>query len=227
MAVLKNKLKQDFTIVANQAIEDQRLTPIEFRLYCYLCSRPDNWIINNADVQNKLQIKSRATLAKYWKKLISLGLISRQKAKGQQGMFGGFDYTVLDYSPCINEPYMDPCINEPNMDPTQHGSIDTHSNTKYLNKTDFNNKTEGAQRQKRFVEPTLDQVKEDFIKKGSKETEALKFHAYYTSNGWKVGKNKMKNWKAAISGWIARNPKPIKSDSQISNNYEYGTGKGW
>jgi len=37
----------------------------------------------------------------------------------------------------------------------------------------------------------------------------------------------MKNWKAAISGWIARNPKPIKNDSQISNNYEYGTGKGW
>jgi len=136
MAVLKNKLKQDFTIVANQAIEDQRLTPIEFRLYCYLCSRPENWDINNTDIQNKLNIKTRHTLAKYWKKLISLGLISRQKAKGQQGMFGGFDYIIHDY-PCVNEPHTEPCVNGSNMDSFQHGSINTYSNTKYLNKTDF------------------------------------------------------------------------------------------
>jgi hypothetical protein len=29
----------------------------------------------------------------------------------------------------------------------------------------------------------------------------VKFHAHYTANGWKVGKNPMKNWKAAVVTW--------------------------
>ena len=34
------------------------------------------------------------------------------------------------------------------------------------------------------------------------KTEAQKFFNYYESNGWKVGKNPMKNWKAAANNWI-------------------------
>jgi len=30
------------------------------------------------------------------------------------------------------------------------------------------------------------------------------FHDYYESNGWMVGKNKMKKWKSAASGWSKR-----------------------
>jgi hypothetical protein len=30
------------------------------------------------------------------------------------------------------------------------------------------------------------------------------FHDYYTSNGWKVGRNPMKDWKAAYKNWIKR-----------------------
>ena len=31
--------------------------------------------------------------------------------------------------------------------------------------------------------------------------DAEKFIDYYTSNGWKVGKNSMKDWKAAVRTW--------------------------
>lgn len=34
--------------------------------------------------------------------------------------------------------------------------------------------------------------------------QATRFHAYYESNGWKVGKNPMKNWQAAAAGWLSR-----------------------
>ena len=34
------------------------------------------------------------------------------------------------------------------------------------------------------------------------KTEAEKFFNYYESNGWKVGKNPMKNWRAAANNWI-------------------------
>ncbi len=31
-----------------------------------------------------------------------------------------------------------------------------------------------------------------------------RFFNYYESNGWRVGKNQMRKWKAAASGWITR-----------------------
>jgi len=30
------------------------------------------------------------------------------------------------------------------------------------------------------------------------------FYNYYLANGWKVGKNPMKDWHAAARGWVAR-----------------------
>ena len=35
--------------------------------------------------------------------------------------------------------------------------------------------------------------------------DAERFVDYYTSNGWMVGKNKMKDWKAAVRTWERNN----------------------
>ena len=51
--------------------------------------------------------------------------------------------------------------------------------------------------------PKFEDVISYFIEK-NKPLEAQKFFDFYESNGWKVGKNKMKSWKAASSGWISR-----------------------
>jgi hypothetical protein len=40
------------------------------------------------------------------------------------------------------------------------------------------------------------------IGKENAKLEAEKFVNYYTSNGWKVGKNPMKSWSAAANNWI-------------------------
>jgi hypothetical protein len=53
----------------------------------------------------------------------------------------------------------------------------------------------------RFTVPTVEQVAE-YCRARNNQVDPVKFHAYYTSNGWKVGKNPMKNWKAAVvSTW--------------------------
>lgn len=62
---------------------------------------------------------------------------------------------------------------------------------------------------KGFRKPDVTEIEQHLIfEKGMSATEARKFaqefHNHYESNGWKVGKNKMKNWKAALSGWITR-----------------------
>lgn len=48
----------------------------------------------------------------------------------------------------------------------------------------------------RFVPPTLEEVKAYVRERGSK-VDPQGFIDFYEANGWKVGKNPMKNWKAA------------------------------
>ena len=51
------------------------------------------------------------------------------------------------------------------------------------------------------IPPDFRFVEEYFNIKGHPE-EAERFFNYYQSNGWKVGKNKMKDWKAATRTWL-------------------------
>ena len=53
---------------------------------------------------------------------------------------------------------------------------------------------------KRFMPPTLEQVRE-YCEERKNSVDAERFIDYYTSNGWKVGKNAMKDWRAAVRTW--------------------------
>ena len=59
----------------------------------------------------------------------------------------------------------------------------------------------------RFIKPTIDEIK-TFLNDQEYETDtdryADRFYNFYESKGWKVGKEKMKDWKAAIRGWLSR-----------------------
>lgn len=59
---------------------------------------------------------------------------------------------------------------------------------------------EDKQKRKRFVPPTLEEVKA-YCAERKNNVDAERFIDYYTSNGWLVGKNKMKDWKAAVRSW--------------------------
>ena len=56
----------------------------------------------------------------------------------------------------------------------------------------------------RFVPPTMDEVQTFMLENDGTHIQAVRFHTYYASNGWKVGKNPMKDWQAAARGWISR-----------------------
>jgi uncharacterized protein YdaU (DUF1376 family) len=56
----------------------------------------------------------------------------------------------------------------------------------------------------RFQKPTAEELTAEAIKIGLPLPEVDKFLNYYESNGWKVGKNPMKSWPAAMKGWLSR-----------------------
>jgi hypothetical protein len=53
---------------------------------------------------------------------------------------------------------------------------------------------------KRFTPPTFDEVKAYCLERKN-SVDPQRFVDYYSSNGWKVGKNAMKDWRAAIRTW--------------------------
>ena len=55
-------------------------------------------------------------------------------------------------------------------------------------------------KRKRFEKPTLSEIKAYCIERGNK-VDAQHFFDYYESNGWRVGKNSMRNWQAAVRTW--------------------------
>ena len=67
------------------------------------------------------------------------------------------------------------------------------------NNLDIDN-LENKQVYTRFVKPTLEEVKAYCLERG-KGVDAQKWFDYYSANGWKVGKNPMKDWKAAVRTW--------------------------
>ena len=55
-----------------------------------------------------------------------------------------------------------------------------------------------------FVKPKIEQVK-DYMKEQGMNDIADKWFNHYESNGWMVGKNKMRDWKASVRTWKLNN----------------------
>jgi hypothetical protein len=51
-----------------------------------------------------------------------------------------------------------------------------------------------------FVKPTIEEVKAYCVER-SNIVDADKWFDYYQSNGWRVGRNAMKDWRAAVRTW--------------------------
>lgn len=71
---------------------------------------------------------------------------------------------------------------------------------------------------KYFIPPTPENVKEYCRQKGY-EVDAEAFVDFYVSKGWMVGKNKMKDWKAAVRNWARNNGTRRKPDPKPASKF--------
>lgn len=66
---------------------------------------------------------------------------------------------------------------------------------------------------KKFVPPTADEVKA-YCNERKNNIDAQKFVDFYECKGWMVGKNKMKDWKAAVRTWESKEENKLKNNSK-------------
>ena len=84
-----------------------------------------------------------------------------------------------------------------------HFSNNDSQTASHTNKNDKNNKNDNnssKETAKRFTPPSIEEVQFYISEKGY-SVDAERFVSFYECKGWYVGKNKMKNWKAAITTW--------------------------
>jgi len=103
---------------------------------------------------------------------------------------------------------------------TESNDIKTANNKENNNKEENNNKND-KKSNTRFAPPTREELAAYIAEKGYK-VDADRWMAYYESNGWKVGRNPMKDWKAAVRTWASNGfDKPAKPAKVVSGqDYE-------
>jgi hypothetical protein len=79
----------------------------------------------------------------------------------------------------------------------------------------------GEEKVKRFVKPTVEEIKK-YCKERENTVDAEAFFNYYQSNGWKVGgKSPMKDWQAAVRTWEknGNSNKKVTTKSKYSGRF--------
>ena len=84
-------------------------------------------------------------------------------------------------------------------------SIDKNSIEENREEKDNNTpKSKSKHTPKRFIKPTIEEIKE-YCAQNDLKIDCERFYDYYESNDWHVGKNKMKSWKATARNWNRNN----------------------
>ena len=83
---------------------------------------------------------------------------------------------------------------------TDEQQMNTNNNDNNVNN---DNKYKKKNKKEKFVKPTVEEV-QNYIQEKNLKVNAEGFIDYYEANGWLVGKNHMKDWKATLRNWNRR-----------------------
>jgi hypothetical protein len=70
----------------------------------------------------------------------------------------------------------------------------------------------------RFIPPSVQEVQE-YAKTRGLNLDAERFVDFYETKGWMVGKNKMKDWQAAVRNWARTSQQQTPKTTQRKKEY--------
>ena len=95
-------------------------------------------------------------------------------------------------------------------------TIKRQTNDKQMTTTNKENKENKENKDnKLFIVPKVEEI-ENYCSELNYNIDAEAFFDFYQSKGWMVGKNKMKDWKAAVRNWARQGNSKIKKVSDKS-----------
>ncbi|MBO7614769.1 MAG: helix-turn-helix domain-containing protein [Bacilli bacterium] len=88
------------------------------------------------------------------------------------------------------------------------------NNNKERNNINIISKESESNSYKNFIKPTIEDIKLYCEERGN-TIDAEQFYDFYESKGWKIGKNSMKDWKAAVRTWERNHKEETHSEPLI------------
>ena len=212
MAVIKVVKDKNFTVMSNYHLRDKRLSFKAMGLMSFMLSVSDDWEYSVNGLAQCAKDKKDSVLSAL-KELKEYGYLKIENKRNEKGVFQGAVYTIYEKPPCTENP--SPHSEKPHSEnphsekPHSENPLQRNTNLKkVLNERSTNRKKGEVGKSDipshRFKPPCLADVSEYVKEKGYTGFDCERFIDFYESNGWKVGKNPMKDWKAAVRTWERR-----------------------
>ena len=75
-----------------------------------------------------------------------------------------------------------------------------------------------GEKAKRFYPPTIDEGTQ-YCEERKNNIDPMAFIDFYSSKGWMIGKNRMKDWKAAVRTWERKRKEESKTESSVYDEW--------
>lgn len=200
-----------FSIILNECFQRDDISARAKGLFAYIMTLPNSWVIRKAEVFTHFT-EGRDALDAAFKELITAGYIRMEIIK-EKGRIKEYKYIVYETAEGRKSLPDIPVSENPVQANPQLLNTDLSNNSKKEITKEKEGRVEShdSPPSKISKKPTIEEVKSYCVERGN-DVSPQKWLDHYKSNGWKVGKNPMKDWRAAIRTWepagfIARKPK--------------------
>lgn len=203
--------KSKYTAINNDILQSKTLTPQEKSILVHLLSLPEDWVVYKGLIWRDMNM-GREQFNRNWKGLVEKGyVVSVRMIDKESNLVVGWNHIVYE------EPVIDESHTDQSSDLLDSGQSESQSVYKVINEQS-NNLTKEIDRERQkpkwvFTPPSLDEIKNYAQSRGAAgaAVDVNRFHDFYASKGWMVGKNKMKDWEAAFRTWESREKKELNS----------------
>lgn len=189
MSVLRKEKKSDFTVIDNGIFRDTSLSMKAKGLLCQMLSLPDNWNYSIAGLSTLVN-DGESAVRSALKELKEAGYFRREQVRAN-GKIAKIEYVISEYKNCENLVVENP--QQENLKQEKRAQL----NTKELNTNQSRTKGIDIRHQ---IPPKIEMV-QAYISEHGYNVDAQSFMDFYDSKGWFVGRNKMKDWQAAVRTW--------------------------
>ena len=150
-------------------------------------------IVDNLRLMAAMQMSREATLIKARDDLIKAGLIVYQK--GRKGSPNRYKMVYFTFKSVVQSEVKG--VVESVVQSEVKGVVESVDIYKHKQKQNMKKDTNVS---KKFVPPTVEEVRR-YCQERENNINPEEFVDFYKSKGWMVGKNHMKDWKAAVRTW--------------------------
>ena len=200
MPIIRKQAKSRFTAVDNEPVWSDSLSLKAKGMLLVLLSLPDNWQFNQKGLQQFMSDRE-ASIKTSLDELEYNGYLSRWRERDEDGTMGESVWVVRE-TPNLENPELDSSVLE---NPRLLNTKGTNTKELKTEITYIGQTGDSAGKPKSgFSKPTVDEVTQ-YISEHGYDVNPFAFVAHYEANGWKVGRNPMKDWRAAVRTWHHRN----------------------